>query len=258
MVRPMARSIFITGAAAGIGRAAALRFARGGYFVGLSDVDERGLRALADEIGSRSCSFSVADVSRRDAIERAIAEFGARTGGVMDVLFGNAGILRMGSFADIPVEEYERMVSINVLGVVYGVRASLPLLARGERPTVVTMSSASAQYGTPEMAVYSATKFFVRGLTEALELELEPKGIRVCDVAPGYVDTEMVRSQRQPATSLQKLGASLTADDVAERVWRAAHARGVHHFLQRDVSALARVSGALPGLARRIMRHYSR
>ena len=175
----MTRSIFVTGAAAGIGRATAVLFARRGWLVGLYDVDEAGLARVAAEIGESATVRGRLDVADPRAFEPAIAAFGDRTGGRMDVLFNCAGILRMGAFDAIPIAEYERQVAINVLGPIYGIRAALPLLARGERPAIVTMSSASAQYGVPEMAVYSATKFFVRGLTEALELELSARGVRV-------------------------------------------------------------------------------
>lgn len=254
----MTRSIFVTGAAAGIGRATALLFARRGFRVGLYDVDELGLARVAGEIGERAAVWGRLDVADPRSVEAAVAAFGAWTGGRMDVLFNCAGILRMGAFDAIPIAEYEKEIAINVLGPVYVTRAALPLLERGERPVIVTMSSASAQYGVPEMAVYSATKFFVRGLTEALDLELAGRGIRVCDVAPGYVATEMVSSQRTPAKSVGKLGVSLTADDVAEVVWKAVHGSGVHHFVEAKVAALARIGGALPSVARRVLAHYSR
>jgi NAD(P)-dependent dehydrogenase (short-subunit alcohol dehydrogenase family) len=254
----MPKSIFVTGAAAGIGRATALHFAERGWFVGLFDVDERGLAEVAERVGRRSCVTGRLDVTDKDAFGPALAAFGAETGGSMDVLFNNAGILRMGRFEDIAIADYEKEVAINVLGVIYGIRAALPLLERGTKPCIVSMSSASALYGAPEMAVYSATKFAVRALTEALDIEFRKKKIRVCDVLPGYVDTGMVRSQTRPAQSLRKMGAHLTAELVAERVWDAVHGRGVHFFLEEKMVALARVGGAFPGLARRIMRHYSK
>ena len=193
----MQQSIFITGAASGIGKATAKLFASRGWFVGLFDVNEAGVRELAAELGPGVAVAGKLDVRNRDDWRSAIAAFGERTGGRMDVLFGCAGVLKFAPFTACTAEEADRQVGINVNGVVNGVYAALPLLEASVgtgKPVIVTMSSASAIYGQPEMAVYSATKFFVRGLTEALDVELGPKGIRVCDVMPGYVDTPMTEA----------------------------------------------------------------
>ncbi|CAN5260897.1 hypothetical protein BH09MYX1_BH09MYX1_17660 [soil metagenome] len=115
------------------------------------------------------------------------------------------------------------------------------------------MSSASAIYGQPEMAVYSATKFFVRGLTEALDLELRAKGIRVCDVMPGFVDTPMVRNEAQKPRSMSVFGVKTKPEDVAAIVWRAAHSQRLHWTTKLDDAVAHRLSG-FSGLARLVMR----
>ena len=252
------RSIFITGAGAGIGRATAELFAKRGWTVGLFDVSQEGLAVTRDRLGAGARAVSgVLDVTDHAAFERALASFGETTGGSLDVMFNCAGILRMGRFEEIPLADHEREVAINVTGVIRGCRLALPYLARGSAKRIVNMSSASAVYGTPDLAVYSATKFAVRGLTEALDLELGPSGIRVTDVMPGYVGTDMVSSQTFRAKSLDTLGVRLTADDVAKRVWDAAHGRAVHYFLQNDVALLSRIAGLVPALSRRVMKRYS-
>jgi NAD(P)-dependent dehydrogenase (short-subunit alcohol dehydrogenase family) len=246
------KTIFVTGAASGIGRASALLFGRRGWFVGCYDVDVDGARRVAEEIGQRAGHGRV-DVTNVESWRTAVADFEASSGGKMDVLCNCAGILRMGKFDEIPTEQCRLQLEINVMGVVNGIQTCLPILERS-KGCIVNMSSASAIYGQPELAVYSASKFAVRALTEALDIELRGRGVRVADVMPGYVDTPMVSSQTHRATTLDKMGVKLTADDVAEVVWKAAHGRGLHYMPQRDMVLMSRLGGLMPGMARTIMR----
>jgi short-subunit dehydrogenase len=98
----------------------------------------------------------------------------------------------------------------------------------------------------------------VRALTEALDVEFRTKNIRVCDVMPGYVDTPMVRTQTHTARSLDRLGVTLTAEDVAEIVWKAVHGRSVHYIPQRNVAMMNRIGGLLPELGRAVMHRLAR
>lgn len=249
------KSIFVTGAASGIGRATALLFAKRGFKVGCYDIDVEGVRKVAEEIGAASCHGRI-DVTNAESWAAAVADFESVTHR-MDVLFNCAGILRTGRFEDVPPDECKKQLDVNVMGVILGIHASLPLLERtaqthGES-VIVNMSSASAMYGQPELAVYSASKFAVRALTEALDVELRSKGIRVCDVMPSYVDTPMVRSQTRRPKTLERFGIKLTAESVAEVVWKAAHGHGVHYFPQKDIAALNRLAGLLPEVGRLVM-----
>jgi NAD(P)-dependent dehydrogenase (short-subunit alcohol dehydrogenase family) len=256
----MDRSIFITGAGAGIGRATAQLFAKRGFLIGLFDIDEKALdetASLAESAGASAVVKRRLDVTDEKAFADAMSQLGDKTNGALDVMFNCAGILRMGKFEEIALAEYDKEIAINIRGVIIGIRAALPMLERGRMKRIVNMSSASAVYGVPDMAVYSATKFAVRGLTEALELELRPREISVCDVMPGYVATNMVHSQTFHPKSLDSLGVKLTADDVAKRVWDAAHGKDLHYFLQRDVALLHRLGNFVPGFGRRIMKYYA-
>jgi NAD(P)-dependent dehydrogenase (short-subunit alcohol dehydrogenase family) len=246
------KTIFVTGAASGIGKATALLFGRRGWFVGCYDVDVEGVRRVAEEIGTRA-SHGRVDVTNVESWRTALADFEGPAAGKMDVLFNCAGILRMGKFDEISPEQCRLQLEINVMGVVNGIQTCLPVLERS-KGCIVNMSSASAIYGQPELAVYSASKFAVRALTEALDIELRPRGVRVADVMPGYVDTPMVSSQTHRATTLDKMGVKLSADDVAEVVWKAAHGRALHYVPQRDVRLMSRLGGLMPGMARTIMR----
>ncbi len=254
----MNKAIFITGAAAGIGRASAQLFHKKGYFVGLFDRDSVAGESLLSELGHENAMFGELDVRDSEAFRRAVEAFGARTKGRMDVLFSSAGVLRTGAFDSIPLEQSKALIDINVTGVLNGIYAALPMLERTAGACVVTMSSASAIYGTPEQAVYSASKFAVRALTEALDIEFAKRGIRVTDVMPSYVDTEMVSSQAFRPGTLKSRGIKLTAEDVAELVWRAATGSRVHWFASFDESVLHHVGNLFPGFGRALMRRVSR
>lgn len=252
------KSIFVTGAASGIGKATAKLFAERGWRVGLFDVDQDGLAALEGEIGADRCVRGALDVTSESAWRDAIAAFGQKTDGKLDALFNCAGILRMGRFEELPPSESQKQVQVNVMGVVYGIYAALPLLEATPGACIVNMSSASAIYGTPELAVYSATKFAVRALTEALDLEFRKKGIRVADIMPGYVATPMVSNQTYRAKSLKTMGVKLTAEDIAAHVWQAVTGKAlVHHVPRADLKLFVRLAG-FSRLARPAMRVFTK
>ena len=258
---PARKAVFITGAASGIGRAAARLFADRGWFVGLYDVDREGLSEVRRAIPAESACEGVLDVRDLEAFRAAVDAFAVASGGRMDVLFQSAGVLEMGLFGEITPERAIRMVDINVKGVLHGVYAALPLLERTDHAMLITMGSASAVYGTPEFAVYGATKFFVRGLTEALDIELRRRGVRVVDVMPLYVATPMIEKATHRATSMQTLGVKLTADDVARLVVEAAESppRGSPHVIpQGNVKLLGLLTGVFPVSARFVQKMFAR
>jgi NAD(P)-dependent dehydrogenase (short-subunit alcohol dehydrogenase family) len=248
----MTKCIFVTGAASGIGKSTALLFGKRGWMVGCYDVDVDGARTVAETIG-RTGRHGRLDVTSEESWKLAAADFEGASGAKMDVLFNCAGILRMGRFEDIGPAEHRKQLDVNVMGPILGVHTCLPALERS-RGAIVNMSSASAIYGQPELAVYSATKFAVRALTEALDIELRKKGIRVCDVMPGYVDTPMLSSQQTPAATVAKLGVKLSAGDIADEIWKAVHGTGLHYIPQNDLKVLTRLNGLLPEVARVVMR----
>lgn len=232
------RTAVVTGAAAGIGRATALRFLAEGYTVGAYDVDGAGLATLATEAAEGRSAGGELLTGRLDV--RDAAEFAARLEeaaghhGRLDVLVNNAGILLSGPFEDHEVVALHREIDINVKGVVNGLHAGFVHLRDTPGATVVNLASASAIYGQAELADYSATKFYVRGLTEALDIEWRRHDIRVVDLWPLFVQTAMTADLRTGSTD--SLGIRLTTDDVVAAVWRACRPsplrRAVHqvHF----------------------------
>jgi len=225
----MPKAIFITGAAAGIGAATARLFVARGWHVGGCDLRPAGIEALADELGHERFTPFVADVRDRESLARAITEFASRNGGKLDTVFANAGVLFMAPDERIPPEQKDLQVDVNVKGVVHAFDAAMPFLKRTAPGShAIAMASTSAEYGTPHHAIYSATKFFVRGYTEALDIEYRRQGINVCGIYVSYVDTGMVRNAEWKAASIETMGVKARAEDVAAMVWNAAHGNRAH------------------------------
>ena len=174
--------------------------------------------------------------------------------GRLDVLFGCAGVMAMGPFDAVSWRDHRRTIDVNVLGVLNGIYASLDLLKRTPGAHIVTMSSASALYGVPDLATYSASKFFARGLTEALDLELERYGIVVTGLMPLWVDTGLLRGQAHSAGTLHTFGERLSPRAVAELAYRAAHSRRTHWVPGVLLKALRLLSGVLPFCSRPVMK----
>jgi NAD(P)-dependent dehydrogenase (short-subunit alcohol dehydrogenase family) len=225
-----AESIFVTGAARGIGLAIVRRFAAAGYTVGAVDVNEEQLAGLKTEVGQQVWTARM-DVTDYDAWQRTLGEFVTTTGGRLDILVNNAGLLSAGQFADIPPARHKQIVDVNVTGVMYGCHAAFPYLRDTPGARVLNLCSASAIYGQAELASYSATKFAVRGLTEALDLEWRDQDIAVSALWPLFVDTAMLAGVTTGST--ESLGIHLTPDDIANEAWRALHRKSkrpkVHH-----------------------------
>jgi len=251
------KSIFITGAAAGIGAETARLFAGNGWLVGASDVNEVALGALQSELGAGRISLHPADVRDRAALEAALREFTARTGGRLDALFANAGVLFMGADETIAPAQKDLLVDVNVKGVVHSIDAAFPFLRQTPGAHIVAMASTSAEYGSPEHAVYSATKFFVRGLTEALNIEYRSHGIQVSAIYVAYVQTGMVFDASVRPASIERLGVKIHPQQVAATVWKAVHGNRVHWrvgFDARMVNFAVRLLGAgVAPIYRRIM-----
>lgn len=253
---------FITGAASGIGRATAERFAAEGWWIGAADRDVGGLEALRDALGQDQCRPWHLDVTDKTAFDTVVAELSEQTGGQLDLLHNNAGIGAVGFFEDIPLEESLRVIDVNLIGVINGIYAALPLLKATPNSLCFTTSSSAATYAAPHLAVYSATKFAVKGLTEALAVELSRCGIRVADVLPGVIDTDIfsespiyLDGKRQPtpdrtvADSAPSEGPFrlIPPSHVADAVWRCyAGDSRMHWYVPEEVEGIDRAKAESP------------
>lgn len=221
-------SIFITGGAAGIGLATAEHFGRDGWTVGVYDVDADALaKVKADHPDFITGTL---DVREPEQWAEALAEFTSHTGGTLDVLDNNAGILHEGQIDHITPDQIKRQIDIDALGVALGAQAAYPYLKKTPGAHLVNIGSASAIYGQPGIAVYSATKFFVAGLTEALELEWEHDDIRVVSIWPLWAKTALATGG---AKSTKTLGIRITPEQVAEKIWESVHPTRQDKLLHR-------------------------
>jgi short-subunit dehydrogenase len=181
----------------------------------------------------------------------------AATGGTLDCLFNCAGLLEMGPHYSIPPKRVDHMLAVNINGVVNCIDAALPALRATSGAHIVNMSSAAAEYGMPDLAAYSASKFFVRGFTEALNIELEPLGIQVSAVLAAYVRTPMVTEAKVKAKSLTEASIRVGPEQVAEAVWKAAHGSKVLWRVGSDAFALNAASRIFGTSVRRFYKRIS-
>jgi short-subunit dehydrogenase len=181
------RVVLISGASRGVGAELARQAVAKGSLVGLLARTATDLEALQAELGN-ACAIATADVSSYDDVVTAVGKLTAELGRV-DVLVNNAGIGLYGAFLDAEVADIERIIRVNYLGVVHLLKAVLPGMVERRSGHLVTIGSISGRIGSPFEAAYSASKFAVTGLTEALSVELAPLGIDVSLVNPGPIDT---------------------------------------------------------------------
>lgn len=229
------KSIFITGAASGIGRETALFFAEQGWFVGAFDVDRDRLNALAEDQPGALGMFGVVDVADPIAYERSMARFAEATGGTLDLLFNNAGIGTGGMLDEQPWDEIKRIIDINLIGVIHGVRAGVPLLKATPGSLCLTTSSSAAIFGTAGISIYSATKHAVRGLTEALAIELKRYGVRAADLLPGLIDTPLLAGPMRDMAPAEGMWRLVTPREIAQTVWRAYHEDRLHWYVPEEL-----------------------
>jgi NAD(P)-dependent dehydrogenase (short-subunit alcohol dehydrogenase family) len=233
------KTIFITGGASGIGRAVAVKFGGQGWFVGLADLNEGGMRETAALLPAGSSSVHKLDVRDRSAWDAALEACAAASGGRIDVVFNNAGIPMGGPLVENTAAEIERTFDINLKGVFFGAQAAHKWLkASAPGSCLLNTASAAGIYGVAGSSVYSATKFGVRALTEALDGEWHDDGIKVCDLMPGFIDTPLIdmapndHSNGGIRERVLEIGLEISpVGDVAEAAWAAVHGTKLHNLV---------------------------
>lgn len=186
------KKAIITGAGKGIGRSTALALAKEGVSLGLIARTETDLQDVAKEAKAEGVQVSIAtaDVSKNNEVVSAIEHVTKELGSV-DILINNAGIAKFGGFLELDVEEWERIIQVNLFGMYYVTRAVLPKMIAQESGDIINMSSTAGEKGGPVTSAYSASKFGVMGLTESLAMEARKYNIRVSALTPSTVATDL-------------------------------------------------------------------
>src|SRR5699024_7720584 len=174
------KKAIITGAGKGIGRATALALAKEGVSLGLLARTEEDLKKVADEVNDSGVQVAIAtaDVSSNDQVTSAVDELINELGSV-DILINNAATAKFGGFLELDVEEWEKIIQVNLLGMYYVTRAVLPKMIEQEAGDIINISSTAGQKGGPVTSAYSASKAGALGLTESLAMEARKSNIRV-------------------------------------------------------------------------------
>jgi 3-oxoacyl-[acyl-carrier protein] reductase len=192
MVALKGKTALITGAARGIGRAAAIALAKEGVNIGLIARTEETLQNVAKEIEAEGVktSYAIADISSNDEVTKAVAKIKDELGET-DILINNAGIAKFGGFMDLEIAEWEKIIQVNLLGSYYVTRAVLPDMIERQSGDIINISSTAGQKGAPVTSAYSASKFGLMGLTESLAQEVRKHNIRVSALTPSTVSTDL-------------------------------------------------------------------
>jgi glucose 1-dehydrogenase len=243
-MRHQGKVVIVTGGAAGIGAATARRFAAEGARVAIFDRAQSDGAALAQRLRDEGfeARFDVCDVSSKSAVDAAVDAVISAFGPI-DVLYANASVFIANDFIDITEVEFDTMMAVNLKSVLLcGQAAARSMIAAGKGGAIINAASVGVNFMTADAAAYSATKGGVFTLTKGMALSLGRHGIRVNAIAPGTIETEMVKvryadpDRRERALSRTPLGRLGTPDDVA----------GVVSFLASDDAQY--VTGQLIGI----------
>jgi short-subunit dehydrogenase len=257
-VRPLEQSVaVVTGAANGIGRALSARLAQEGARLALADIDRDALEALARGLEGSGAEVSahgvdVSDSRQVEALAREVVERYGRA----DVLINNAGVALCGTAEEVSLADIEWLMAVNFWGVVHGVKHFLPVLRRQPRAFVVNMSSVFGIIAPPGQAAYSASKFAVRGFTEALRHELAGTNVQVTSVHPGGIRTGIARAARLGANTpterrdddcgkFERL-ALTTPEEAAERIVSGMLRGETRILVGRDAAQIDLIQRLLP------------
>jgi NADP-dependent 3-hydroxy acid dehydrogenase YdfG len=214
--------VIITGASSGIGETTARILAQKGATVVLGARRTERLEILAADIRAQGgvAEYYAVDVRQQDQVE-ALVEFAREKFGRVDVIVNNAGVMPLSPLAELKVDEWERMIDVNIKGVLFGIAAGLPIMKRQGFGHFVNISSIGGHAVYPTAAVYCATKYAVRAISEGLRQEQLDGDIRVTIISPGVVESELANSITDPASraamdSFRQI--ALTPDAIARAV----------------------------------------
>ena len=238
------KTALITGAARGIGRGIAHRYARAGASVGILDIEPGACQAVADEIqaaGGAAIALP-ADISQPEQVEAAVADLRAKCGTIA-VLMNNAAVMPTGSLHETAIADFDRCLAVNLRGTYLVSRAVIPGMLAAGGGSIIHMASVTGLLGLPGIAAYSMTKGALIALTRAMSTDYAGRGIRVNSVAPGTIDSPMLHdflaAQREP----ENLRRQFDAMHPIGRVGRIDEVAAVCLFLASDDASF--VSGSV-------------
>jgi NAD(P)-dependent dehydrogenase (short-subunit alcohol dehydrogenase family) len=238
--RSLAGSVVaITGGARGIGRATAVALIAQGARVAIGDIEAQLAEQAASELGAGTVGLPL-DVTDRGSFAAFLDQVEDRLG-PLDVLINNAGIMPIGPFLEETDSTAQRIIDINVGGVIFGSKLALERFSRRGRGHLVNIASMAGKAGAPHLATYCASKFAVVGLTEALRQEFQAAGIDMTVVMPVGVNTELY-SGLQPMRGMK----TPEPEDVAEAIVEALRTRRYEVYVPKRMNAILRLSALLP------------
>ena len=213
--------VIITGASSGLGEATARRLAKNGAKLMLAARREDRLKELVAEIqkDGGTVKYQVTDVSDRNQVE-ALAKATYQAYERIDVLVNNAGLMPLSPLAATKVDEWEKMVDVNIKGVLYGIAAVMPIMQQQKSGHIINLSSVAGHKVFPGGTVYCATKFAVKAISEGVRLESNGE-IRSTNISPGAIDTELTNtiSHEETAKNVDQLyGVAIDADAIARAI----------------------------------------
>lgn len=212
------KTAFITGAASGMGWATAQALHDQGWTLALADINLNALKQLTQGLNLDRVNIYEVDVTNYEQVKSAIDDFAKKHNNQLRLLLNCAGIMKIINTEDSDPNFHALTFDVNVNGTFYGCHAAYPYLKGTPKAQIINMNSAATQYGIPWQASYSASKFAVKGLTEALNLEWEKDGIQVGSMVPPVIPTPMVSEQAQRSPIMEKLASGLSVDDAVAAI----------------------------------------
>jgi NAD(P)-dependent dehydrogenase (short-subunit alcohol dehydrogenase family) len=256
------RVAIVTGGGSGIGAALVRALAARGAAVVIADVDKAGAEAVAGSVvaGAGRVSATVLDVRDADAVSALVQEVAAQYG-KLDLIFNNAGIAVGGQVDELTLEHWNRVIDVNLRGVVHGVHAAYPLMLRQGHGHIVNTASLAGLVPGPGLAPYASAKHAVVGLSLSLRAEGASRGVKVSAVCPGFVDTPLLgrvndglpqtETGANAAALARQLGKLYQADPLAQDVLRGVERNKALIVAPRSARVAWRMARYAPGLTMR-------
>jgi len=252
------KNALITGGARGIGLETAKLLISKGWSVAIYDIDQKNLELASKEINSELLSIYFGDINDPIRLKEVLSVFTHSSAGGLHLLVNNAAILEVGDFETKTLDQHLRLIDVNLKGTITCTYTAFPFLQSAKGSCIVNLSSASALYGHPEIPVYAASKAAIKSLTEAWHLGFSRYHIRVTDVLPIFVRTNMVTDYAEQYRSLPLSKVKLTPEKVALVIWKAVNGNQIHYLVGKETAVYALLlrffpQNWIPGIARKVI-----